>query len=86
MSTAKKRGNGEGTIFKREIKGKTIWVTEYTIAMCDKTGKRKRKTIYGKTRQEVKNKLEKIITELNTDTYVDKLLRNLLIQDIIWIN
>ena len=72
MSTAKKRGNGEGTIFKREIKGKTIWVTEYTIAMCDKTGKRKRKTIYGKTRQEVKNKLEKIITELNTDTYVDK--------------
>ena len=73
MGTAKKRGNGEGTIFKREINGKTMWVTEYTIAMYDtKTGKRKRKTIYGKTRQEVKNKLEKIITELNTDTYVDK--------------
>lgn len=73
MGTAKKRGNGEGTIFKREIKGKTVWVTEYTIAMYDeKTGKRKRKTIYGKTRQEVKNKLEKIITELNTNTYVDK--------------
>ena len=50
-----------------------MWVTEYTIAMCDeKTGKRKRKTIYGKTRQEVKTKLEKVITELNTDTYVDK--------------
>ena len=73
MGTTKKRGNGEGTIFKREINGKTMWVTEYTIAMYDeKTGKRKRKTIYGKTRQEVKNKLEKIITELNTDTYVDK--------------
>lgn len=73
MGTTKKRGNGEGTIFKREINGKTFWVTEYTIAMYDeKTGKRKRKTIYGKTRQEVKNKLEKIITELNTDTYVDK--------------
>lgn len=73
MGTAKKRGNGEGTIFKREIRGKTVWVTEYTIAMYDKkTGKRKRKTIYGKTRQEVKNKLEKIITELNTNTYVDK--------------
>lgn len=73
MGSTKKRGNGEGTIFKREINGKTFWVTEYTIAMYDeKTGKRKRKTIYGKTRQEVKNKLEKIITELNTDTYVDK--------------
>lgn len=73
MGTAKKRGNGEGTIFKREINGKTMWVTEYTIAMYDvKTGKRKRKTIYGKTRQEVKNKLEKVITELNTNTYVDK--------------
>lgn len=73
MGTHKKRGNGEGTIFKREINGKTFWVTEYTIAMYDvKTGKRKRKTIYGKTRQEVKNKLEKVITELNTNTYVDK--------------
>lgn len=73
MGTSKKRGNGEGTIFKREINGKTMWVTEYTIAMYDnKTGKRKRKTIYGKTRQEVKTKLEKVITELNTNTYVDK--------------
>lgn len=73
MGTTKKRGNGEGTIFKREINGKIMWVTEYTISMCDtKTGKRKRKTIYGKTRQEVKKKLEKVITELNTDSYVDK--------------
>ena len=37
-----------------------------------KNGKRKRKTISGKTRQEVKSKLEKVITELNTNTYVDK--------------
>lgn len=72
MGTAKKRGNGEGTIFKREIKGKIYWIAEYTIEMYDKNGKRKRKTISGKTRQDVKNKLEKVITELNTDTYVDK--------------
>lgn len=72
MGTSKKRGNGEGTIFKREINGKTYWIAEYTIAMYDKNGKRKRKTISGKTRQEVKNKLEKVITELNTDTYIDK--------------
>lgn len=72
MGTSKKRGNGEGTIFKREIKGKTYWIAEYTIEMYDKNGKRKRKTISGKTRQEVKLKLEKVITELNTNTYVDK--------------
>ena len=73
MGTPKTRGNGEGTIFKRERNGKTIWVGSYTIAMYDKhTGKRKRKTIYGKTRQEVKKKLEKLITEIATDTYVDK--------------
>lgn len=72
MATSKKRGNGEGTIFKREINGKTYWIAEYTIEMYDKNGKRKRKTISGKTRQEVKKKLENLITELNTDTYVDK--------------
>lgn len=81
MGTPKKRGNGEGTIFKRERNGKIIWVASYTIAMYDeKTGKRKRKTIYGKTRQEVKNKLETIITELNTNTYVDK--SNILFKDL----
>lgn len=35
-------------------------------------GKLKRKTIYGKTRQEVKDKLEALISELKTDTFVDK--------------
>lgn len=35
-------------------------------------GKRKCKTIYGKTRQDVKNKLETLIAELRTDTYIDK--------------
>ncbi len=82
MGTSKKRGNGEGTIFQRTIKGKKVWVTEYTIAMYDeKTGKRKRKTIYGKKRQEVKSKLEKVITELNTNSYIDK--SNILLKDLI---
>lgn len=38
----------------------------------DENGKRKYKTIYGKTRQEVKDKLEALITELRTNKYVDK--------------
>lgn len=37
-----------------------------------KHGKRKYKTIYGKTRQDVKDKLEALITDLRTDKYVDK--------------
>lgn len=73
MGKPKTRGNGEGTIFKRKINGKDKWVMEYTFNMQDeKTGKRKRKTLYGNTRKEVKEKLEKLLTEINTDTYVDK--------------
>ena len=35
-------------------------------------GKRKTKTIYGKSQGEVKDKLKLLITQLQTDTYVDK--------------
>lgn len=71
MAKKKSRGNGEGTIFKRKVRGKDMWVSEYTLGV-DENGKRKYKTIYGKTRQEVKDKLEDLITELKTDNYVDK--------------
>ena len=66
----KNRGNGEGTIFTRMMKGKKTWVAEYVIGLNDK-GKPKHKTFYGKTRQEVKAKLEQLITELSTNKYVD---------------
>lgn len=39
----KSRGNGEGTIYKREIHGKTKWCAEYTLQYCDRNGKRKKK-------------------------------------------
>ena len=68
----KARGNGEGTIYKREIHGKTKWCAEYTLQYCDRNGKRKKKTIFGDTRQEVKDKLDQLIVELGTNTYVDK--------------
>lgn len=76
----KTRGNGEGTIFKRIRNGKEIWVTEYTIGKKE-DGTPKRKTLYGKTRKEVKAKLDKLITEINTNTYVDKNL--ILFKDIL---
>lgn len=31
MANKRSRGNGEGTIFKRKIRGKEVWVCEYTI-------------------------------------------------------
>jgi integrase len=53
----KKRGNGEGTIYRRKNGG---WVTQYTVYT---TKGRKRKTIYGKTRQEVAAKLANALSD-----------------------
>ena len=49
----KKRGNGEGTIYRRKD-GK--WATQYTVYTAEG---RKRKTLYGKTRSEVAARLTK---------------------------
>src|SRR5215210_6684731 len=54
---AKKRGNGEGTIYRRKD-GK--WATQYTMYTAEG---RKRKTLYGKTRQEVAAKLAKALSD-----------------------
>jgi len=52
-----KRGNGEGSIYRRKDGG---WCAQYTV----NTGEgRKRKTIYGKTRQEVATKLAKALSD-----------------------
>src|SRR5215216_4926040 len=53
----KKRGNGEGTIYRRKD-GK--WATQYTVYTAEG---RKRKTLYGKTRSEVAAKLTKAMTD-----------------------
>lgn len=54
---AKKRGNGEGTIYRRKTGG---WCTQYTVYTAKG---RKRKSIYGKTRQQVATKLAKALAE-----------------------
>lgn len=71
MRKNKSRGNGEGTIYKKIHQGKEVWVGQYTLYIS-KEGTQKRKTVYGKTRQEVKNKLDGLVTDLKTDKYVDK--------------
>lgn len=65
----KSRGNGDGTIYFIENKG--LWSAQYTVGR-DINGKLKRKTVYGKTRKAVKEKLNAIITQLGTNSYVDK--------------
>jgi integrase len=54
---AKKRGNGEGTIYQRPD---GTWCTQITVYV---DGKRKRPTLYGKTRKEVADKLNKALSD-----------------------
>ena len=52
-----KRGNGEGGITRRKNGG---WMAQYTVYTASG---RKRKTLYGKTRQEVATKLAKALSD-----------------------
>ena len=54
----KKRGNGEGTTPYRRKNG--LWCAQYTVHTA---GGRKRRTLYGKTRQEVATKLAKALSD-----------------------
>ena len=52
-----KRGNGEGSITRRKNGG---WMAQFTVYTANG---RKRKTLYGKTRQEVATKLAKALSD-----------------------
>src|ERR671917_860094 len=54
---AKKRGNGEGSISRRKNGG---WIAQYAVHTAEG---RKRKTLYGKSRQEVATKLAKALSD-----------------------
>ena len=60
---AKKRANGEGNIRKRKD-GR--WEGRYTAGYDEKTGKRIIKSVLGKTQAEVKEKLARALTEVET--------------------
>src|SRR5215467_3296932 len=64
---AKKRGNNEGSITRRK---NGLWMAQVTIGRDAKTGKPKRATFYGKTRQEVADKLTKALRERQQGTFV----------------
>lgn len=62
-----KRGQGEGNIRQRKD---GTWEARYSLGV-DSRGKQIRKSIYGKTRNEVSKKLTKILNDINMNTYID---------------
>ena len=67
MST-KRRSNGEGSI-KQRADGR--WEARYSLGFNPKTGKPVRKSIYGKTRKEVRDKLIKTLAEIADGKHYD---------------
>ena len=74
----KKRGNNEGSIYKRKD---GFWCGQITIGR-DENGRQKRQYFYGKTRQEVADKIAKALNDLANGVYVDP--ARLLLKD--WLN
>ena len=68
MSKSSRAANGAGHIRKRSD-GR--WEGQSTIGFDDKTGKRIRKSVYGKTQKEVRQKISKVSTELDEGIYLE---------------
>lgn len=64
-----KRGNGEGTIYFSEKLNK--WVGQFTAGR-KADGKINRKSVYGNTRKEVKEKITKALAEVQENTFIEK--------------
>lgn len=64
-----KRGNGEGTIYYSEKLNK--WVGQFTSGRKP-DGSLNRKSVYGNTRKEVKEKMTKTLADIQNKTFVEK--------------
>lgn len=64
-----KRGNGEGTIYYSEKLNK--WVGQFTAGRKP-DGKSNRKSVYGNTRKEVKEKMTRALSEVQENTFIEK--------------
>lgn len=62
------RGDGEGTIYQRPD---GTWAAQVSLGHDPLTGKRKRRSIYGRTRKEVQEKLTKLLREVQTGEYIE---------------
>ena len=72
-----KRGNGEGTIYYSEKLNK--WVGQFTAGR-KADGRLNRKSVYGNTRKEVKEKIAQGITDVQNSTYIDT--NNIILYDL----
>ena len=63
-----KRGNGEGTIYYSEKLHK--WIGQFTAGR-KADGSINRKSVYGDTRKDVKEKMTKALSEIQTETFVN---------------
>lgn len=63
-----KRGNGEGTIYYSDKLNK--WVGQFTAGRKE-DGKINRKSVYGNTRKEVKEKITKKLMEVQSNTFIN---------------
>ena len=63
----KSRGNGDGSIYYSESRKR--WIGQVTTGR-DAAGKLKRRTVYGKTKTEVKEKVDALKNEVRTQTYI----------------
>lgn len=82
MAKMKRNANGSGTIYKRDD-GR--WEGKYSIAASDGSGKYIRKSVYGKTQEEVRKKLTEITAEIDDGTYVEPKKMKLKDWLIIWL-
>lgn len=57
----RKRGQGEGSIYQR---ADGVWVA--SVSLGTENGRRKRRVVYGKTKTEAKEKLQRLMAELQT--------------------
>lgn len=64
-----RKGNGEGTIYYSEKLNK--WVGQFTAGRKD-NGKLNRKSVYGNTRKEVKEKMIEAQAKVLSNTYIEK--------------
>ena len=64
---ARRRGKGEGSIFKRKD---GTWQGAVTVGYTD-AGKQKRRTVYGKTQREAREKIDALKHQLDSGTFVD---------------
>jgi len=65
---SKRRGNGEGSIYKRPD---GTWAGQVSVGYDPATGKLKRKSFYGKTRKEVADKMARALQEVRSGTYIE---------------